>query len=266
MMAPRNAKKQSFEENLSTSFKMLIHSSMSSDIIALALTDQLPATLPSFEGRRFGDEAKSFLSGYKAENLELFLKEQFGHNKRMANLRCGAKMKCFSRLRDASTQMAVYRRCAKFRPKTLQFGCRKKYRSDNRLRTCGLLVTDKLPATVPSSEGRRFLRRGKHPLFGSYAPENLELFLKEQFGPNKRMCNLRCGEKMKLFVTATKIKQLPPELVRFRTYRSRFADDSTGPQKIRVWKAARYSSAAPTYFPSLDKYIDGDDVAPNSGE
>ncbi|KAL3088170.1 hypothetical protein niasHT_026246 [Heterodera trifolii] len=110
-------------------------------------------------------------------------------------------------------------------------------------RTCGLLVTDKLPATVPSSEGRRFLRRGKHPLFGSYAPENLELFLKEQFGPNKRMCNLR-----------------------FRTYRSRFADDSTGPQKIRVWKAARYSSAAPTYFPSLDKYIDGDDVAPNSGE
>uniref|UniRef100_A0A183BNU9 phospholipase A2 n=1 Tax=Globodera pallida TaxID=36090 RepID=A0A183BNU9_GLOPA len=105
--------------------------------------------------------------------------------------------------------------------------------------------------------------QAKASRFGGYKPECIEQFLQEHFGGQRKMADLRCG-KMKVFVTATKAEQIPIELVLFRNYNSPFAaSDKHAPGKVRIWQAARYSSAAPTYFASMDGLMDGGLIANN---
>ncbi|KAL3121721.1 hypothetical protein niasHT_003512 [Heterodera trifolii] len=99
--------------------------------------------------------------------------------------------------------------------------------------------------------------------FGGYKPECLEKFLQDHFGKQRKMSDIRCG-KMKIFVTATKAEQIPIELVLFRNFNSPFnGSDHHAPGNVCIWRAARYSSAAPTYFPSMDGLMDGGLIANN---
>uniref|UniRef100_A0A914HM85 PNPLA domain-containing protein n=1 Tax=Globodera rostochiensis TaxID=31243 RepID=A0A914HM85_GLORO len=119
----------------------------------------------------------------------------------------------------------------------------------------GAILALALADGTPLLDCLRLYLRLKDDVFGPQA--------KEHFGEQRKMADLRCG-KMKVFVTATKAEQIPIELVLFRNYNSPFAaSDKHAPEKVRIWQAARYSSAAPTYFQSMDGLMDGGLIANN---
>jgi calcium-independent phospholipase A2 len=69
----------------------------------------------------------------------------------------------------------------------------------------------------------------------------------------------------RVLVTTTKSDTNPPKLVLLRNYEMPdIVTLAIPPKQVKIWKAARCSSAAPTYFSSVDKmYLDGGLVANN---
>ncbi|CAD5229496.1 unnamed protein product [Bursaphelenchus okinawaensis] len=90
----------------------------------------------------------------------------------------------------------------------------------------------------------------------------LENCLKDKFG-TKLMSDI--NQKIKVMITTTKADVHPPELILIKNYELPETQTKTlKPRDIQIWKAARCSSAAPTYFASFDnKYIDGGLMANN---
>ena len=98
---------------------------------------------------------------------------------------------------------------------------------------------------------------GKRP----YDTKRLEHVLQKEFGPETKMSELTPGQNKRIFVTTTNAKTIPPELILIRNYEM-YSEQPT--MDVKVWKAARCSSAAPTYFEAVDsKYLDGGLMANN---
>lgn len=87
-----------------------------------------------------------------------------------------------------------------------------------------------------------------------YSNEGLTQLLKARFG-SMRMSGLRRGAMAVAFSLDRK-----GTLAADRSWGPKFfhnLDDKTGDPDALCWKVALYTSAAPTYFPSADGYIDG---------
>ncbi|CAK5035846.1 unnamed protein product [Meloidogyne enterolobii] len=98
-----------------------------------------------------------------------------------------------------------------------------------------------------------------------YPDEKIEKFLKENFGETRKMANIK-NEKLKVFVTATKADQIPIKMILYRSYDTPLKKPIDPlPQNVNIWKAARCSSAAPTFFSSVNGVMDGGLMANNPG-
>ncbi|NXS28941.1 PLPL9 phospholipase, partial [Pomatostomus ruficeps] len=110
--------------------------------------------------------------------------------------------------------------------------------------------------------------RGSRP----YESEPLDEFLKKEFGENTKMTDVR---KPKVIVTGTLCDRQPAELHLFRNYPVPETKHSTEykttasfkpltrPEEQLVWRAARCSGAAPTYFRPIGRFLDGGLLANN---
>ncbi|XP_064011335.1 85/88 kDa calcium-independent phospholipase A2 isoform X2 [Pogoniulus pusillus] len=110
--------------------------------------------------------------------------------------------------------------------------------------------------------------RGSRP----YESEPLDEFLKKEFGENTKMTDVR---KPKVMVTGTLCDRQPAELHLFRNYpvpetktsteykTSATFKPLTHPEDQLVWRAARCSGAAPTYFRPIGRFLDGGLLANN---
>ncbi|XP_071407867.1 85/88 kDa calcium-independent phospholipase A2 isoform X2 [Pithys albifrons albifrons] len=110
--------------------------------------------------------------------------------------------------------------------------------------------------------------RGSRP----YESEPLDEFLKKEFGENTKMTDVR---KPKVMVTGTLCDRQPAELHLFRNYPVPVTKTSTEyktnasfkpltqPEDQLVWRAARCSGAAPTYFRPIGRFLDGGLLANN---
>ncbi|XP_008945713.1 PREDICTED: 85/88 kDa calcium-independent phospholipase A2, partial [Merops nubicus] len=110
--------------------------------------------------------------------------------------------------------------------------------------------------------------RGARP----YESEPLDEFLKKEFGENTKMTDVR---KPKVMVTGTLCDRQPAELHLFRNYpvpetkvsteykTSASFKPLTRPEEQLVWRAARCSGAAPTYFRPIGRFLDGGLLANN---
>ncbi|XP_045903812.1 85/88 kDa calcium-independent phospholipase A2 isoform X3 [Micropterus dolomieu] len=110
--------------------------------------------------------------------------------------------------------------------------------------------------------------RGSRP----YESAPLEDFLKKEFGENTKMTDVRYPRVM---VTSVLADRHPGELHIFRNYDSPsgqreppYATNATFkpltiPQEQLVWRAARSSGAAPTYFRPMGRFLDGGLLANN---
>ncbi|XP_067165907.1 85/88 kDa calcium-independent phospholipase A2 isoform X2 [Apteryx mantelli] len=110
--------------------------------------------------------------------------------------------------------------------------------------------------------------RGSRP----YESEPLDEFLKKEFGENTRMTDV---QKPKVMVTGTLCDRQPAELHLFRNYPVPETKTSTEykttasfkpltqPEDQLVWRAARCSGAAPTYFRPIGRFLDGGLLANN---
>ncbi|NWU97505.1 PLPL9 phospholipase, partial [Upupa epops] len=110
--------------------------------------------------------------------------------------------------------------------------------------------------------------RGSRP----YESEPLDEFLKKEFGENTKMTDVR---KPKVMVTGTLCDRQPAELHLFRNYpvpetktsteykTSASFKPLTQPEEQLVWRAARCSGAAPTYFRPIGRFLDGGLLANN---
>ncbi|VDP11895.1 unnamed protein product [Onchocerca flexuosa] len=93
-----------------------------------------------------------------------------------------------------------------------------------------------------------------------YSEKIIEGFLCEIFGEKTTMAEL--GPK-KVIVTASYVRSNPPQLKFFRNYTlpiSKAENKALGydnPCENLIWKCARYSSAAPTFFTPKDNFVDG---------
>ncbi|KAJ3613975.1 hypothetical protein NHX12_017552 [Muraenolepis orangiensis] len=99
-----------------------------------------------------------------------------------------------------------------------------------------------------------------------YESEPLEDFLKKEFGENTKMSDVRYPRVM---VTSVLADRHPGELHIFRNYDTPslartppYASTATFkslaiPQEQLVWRAARSSGAAPTYFRPMGRFLDG---------
>ncbi|XP_073405618.1 85/88 kDa calcium-independent phospholipase A2 isoform X2 [Dendrobates tinctorius] len=104
--------------------------------------------------------------------------------------------------------------------------------------------------------------RGSRP----YESGPLEEFLKREFGEETKMTDVR---HPKVMVTGTLSDRHPAELHLFRNYDppntgrqptfKRLASfrPVTGPEEQLVWRAARSSGAAPSYFRPIGRFLDG---------
>ncbi|ELT90707.1 hypothetical protein CAPTEDRAFT_216660 [Capitella teleta] len=102
-----------------------------------------------------------------------------------------------------------------------------------------------------------------------YNSEPLEKFMKREFGPNTRMTEV---EYPKVIVTGVLGDRSPAELHMFRNY-ERPGEDFLHPTDMfepvprptdqHVWRAARCSGAAPTYFRAFGNFLDGGLIANN---
>ncbi|XP_048473554.1 85/88 kDa calcium-independent phospholipase A2 isoform X2 [Rhincodon typus] len=100
----------------------------------------------------------------------------------------------------------------------------------------------------------------------------LEEFLKKEFGENTKMTDVT---KPKVMVTGTLADRHPGELHLFRNYnppelqhdppymRTAEFQAVTQPKDQLVWRAARCSGAAPTYFRPMGRFLDGGLLANN---
>ncbi|KAK2817381.1 hypothetical protein Q5P01_025572 [Channa striata] len=110
--------------------------------------------------------------------------------------------------------------------------------------------------------------RGSRP----YESAPLEDFLKNEFGENTKMTDVRYPRVM---VTSVLADRHPGELHIFRNYDppsiqkvAPYATNATFqpltiPQEQLVWRAARSSGAAPTYFRPMGRFLDGGLLANN---
>ncbi|XP_036313302.1 85/88 kDa calcium-independent phospholipase A2 isoform X1 [Pipistrellus kuhlii] len=110
--------------------------------------------------------------------------------------------------------------------------------------------------------------RGSRP----YESGPLEEFLKREFGEHTKMTDIR---KPKVMLTGTLSDRQPAELHLFRNYEApecvrepRCGQNvnlkpPTQPSEQLVWRAARSSGAAPTYFRPSGRYLDGGLLANN---
>ncbi|XP_030334017.1 85/88 kDa calcium-independent phospholipase A2 isoform X2 [Strigops habroptila] len=110
--------------------------------------------------------------------------------------------------------------------------------------------------------------RGSRP----YESEPLDEFLKKEFGENTKMTDVR---RPKVMVTGTLCDRQPAELHLFRNYPVPETKTSTEyktsasfrpltqPEDQLVWRAARCSGAAPTYFRPIGRFLDGGLLANN---
>ncbi|XP_031456020.1 85/88 kDa calcium-independent phospholipase A2 [Phasianus colchicus] len=110
--------------------------------------------------------------------------------------------------------------------------------------------------------------RGSRP----YESEPLDEFLKKEFGENTKMTDV---QKPKVIVTGTLCDRQPAELHLFRNYPVSETKISTEykttatfkpltpPKDQLVWRAARCSGAAPTYFRPIGRFLDGGLLANN---
>ena len=93
-----------------------------------------------------------------------------------------------------------------------------------------------------------------------YPAADIDTCLKDAFTASDVMTNIK---GLKVIVTSCLADQLPPKLHLFCNY----GDARNGqlpPSETQVWKAARASSAAPTYFPAFEKkFLDGGVIANN---
>ncbi|VDK78222.1 unnamed protein product, partial [Anisakis simplex] len=98
--------------------------------------------------------------------------------------------------------------------------------------------------------------KGKKP----YSDKTIEYFLQSHFGNSLSMAQI---ESRRVMVTATSVKKTTPELKLYRNYSlplDRKQNEALGymdPKHSLVWKCARYSSAAPTFFTPKDDLVDG---------
>ncbi|CAH2312335.1 85 88 kDa calcium-independent phospholipase A2 [Pelobates cultripes] len=105
-----------------------------------------------------------------------------------------------------------------------------------------------------------------------YESGPLEDFLKKEFGEHTKMCDVT---EPKVMVTSTLSDRHPAELHLFRNYDppetglgptfKRVANfrPITNPEEQLVWRAARSSGAAPTYFRPMGRFLDGGLLANN---
>ncbi|KAB0387864.1 hypothetical protein FD755_002820 [Muntiacus reevesi] len=110
--------------------------------------------------------------------------------------------------------------------------------------------------------------RGSRP----YESGPLEEFLKREFGEHTKMTDVK---KPKVMLTGTLSDRQPAELHLFRNYEApecvrepRFSQNinlkpPTHPSEQLVWRAARSSGAAPTYFRPNGRFLDGGLLANN---
>ncbi|XP_029640784.1 85/88 kDa calcium-independent phospholipase A2 isoform X1 [Octopus sinensis] len=98
---------------------------------------------------------------------------------------------------------------------------------------------------------------GKRP----YSSDKLEQLLKDEFGEDTVMSDLK---RPKVMVTAVIADQIPPKLHLFQNYSYSLAlpnieqqPEETSIHAQKVWHAARCSGAAPTFFRACGKYLDG---------
>ncbi|XP_012576094.1 PREDICTED: 85/88 kDa calcium-independent phospholipase A2 isoform X2 [Condylura cristata] len=110
--------------------------------------------------------------------------------------------------------------------------------------------------------------RGSRP----YESGPLEEFLKREFGEHTKMTDVK---KPKVMLTGTLSDRQPAELHLFRNYEApqptrepRFSQNInlkplTQPSEQLVWRAARSSGAAPTYFRPNGRFLDGGLLANN---
>jgi calcium-independent phospholipase A2 len=129
----------------------------------------------------------------------------------------------------------------------------------------GAILATALSQGYTTKQCLEFYLRLKDDVFTGSRPhetEPLESFLKKCFGEKKMSETI--GSK-RLMITTTKSDINPPKLVLIRNYQMPNTNTLTIPSnEISIWKAARCSSAAPTYFKSVDGiYMDGGLVANN---
>ncbi|VDN01765.1 unnamed protein product [Thelazia callipaeda] len=93
-----------------------------------------------------------------------------------------------------------------------------------------------------------------------YSEKLIEHIFKQNFGEGATMAQLT---HRKVVVFASSVQTNPPELKLFRNYTlplSKAENKMLGfddPSKNLIWKCARYTSAAPTYFTPKDNFVDG---------
>ncbi|XP_072889553.1 85/88 kDa calcium-independent phospholipase A2 isoform X2 [Hemitrygon akajei] len=136
-----------------------------------------------------------------------------------------------------------------------------------------------LALAIVHGKSMQFLRclyfRMKDEVFKGSRPFSsvpLEEFLKREFGENTKMTDVI---KPKVMVTGTLSDRHPAELHLFRNYdppelqrdppyqRTAEFQALTQPKDQLVWRAARSSGAAPTYFRPMGRFLDGGLLANN---
>ena len=86
-------------------------------------------------------------------------------------------------------------------------------------------------------------------------------FFIDIFGKNKVMRDLTGSQRV---IVTTALANRDPNKLHLMTNYGEARDGQLGPDKRKLWKAARMTSAAPIYFPAVDgKYLDGGLMANN---
>jgi len=116
-----------------------------------------------------------------------------------------------------------------------------------------------------SKEVRNLYFRLKDKIFTGSRPYDekvFEQFLKKEFGSETRMSDIK---DINLYIPALKADQFPPEIHPFRNYESpeSILGEHVDEHDHYIWYVARSSGAAPTYFTSCDKYLDGGLISNN---
>ncbi|KAH9502061.1 85/88 kDa calcium-independent phospholipase A2 [Dermatophagoides farinae] len=122
-----------------------------------------------------------------------------------------------------------------------------------------------------ASKCRSLYFKLKDKVFIGQRPHSTECFetlIKQYFGDDTRLCDL--PQKPRLFITTTNVEYYPPSANFFRNYLSAeqllspmSIDNDVNEQWEYLWKVARATSAAPTFFNQCEQYIDGGLVANN---
>uniref|UniRef100_A0A914WTN0 phospholipase A2 n=1 Tax=Plectus sambesii TaxID=2011161 RepID=A0A914WTN0_9BILA len=134
----------------------------------------------------------------------------------------------------------------------------------------GAILTLALAQGRSLRECQRLYFRFKDEVFTGSRPYDtiiLESFLKQELGDTTTMAHIAHPRVM---VTTTAADKNPPKLHMHRNYRLPLSDAENialgfeDPRGTLLWKAARCSSAAPTYFATVDgKFVDGGLIANN---